>query len=166
MKCTTSCPGKCSVPLKAMCSTKCARPRWSSSSSTEPALTTSRSSARALRLPVLADVVAQPVRQRADRDQRIDRNGRPAWRARTFGGIAGCCAPAMADGRHDRREEEGETETLFELHQFISSNLDYSAYRVDFGTSGTAGMPLRPAAASPCQDRCVPSDSRCDRRSS
>jgi hypothetical protein len=38
--------GKFFVPLKAMCSTKCASPRWSSSSRIEPALTTSRSSAR------------------------------------------------------------------------------------------------------------------------
>ena len=36
----------CAVPLNAMCSTKCASPRWSSSSSTLPAFTTSRSSAR------------------------------------------------------------------------------------------------------------------------
>ena len=34
------------VPLKAMCSTKWASPRWSSSSRMEPAFTTSRSSAR------------------------------------------------------------------------------------------------------------------------
>ena len=34
------------VPLNAMCSTKCASPRWSSSSRMEPAFTTSRSSAR------------------------------------------------------------------------------------------------------------------------
>ena len=77
-----------------------------------------------LRLPVQADVVAQPVRQRADRNLRVDRNGivqlgrEDAWRNRRR-----LCAD---DGRRggDRREEEGETETLFELHQFISSNLD------------------------------------------
>jgi hypothetical protein len=43
---TISRRGKFFVPLNAMCSTKWARPRWSSSSSTEPAFTTSRSSAR------------------------------------------------------------------------------------------------------------------------
>ena len=43
-KASMLCPGKCFEPWNCMCSTKCARPRWSSSSSTDPALTTSRSS--------------------------------------------------------------------------------------------------------------------------
>ena len=47
-----------------------------------------------LRLPVLADVVAEPVRQRADRDQRIDRNGLVERGVQNVAGGAGCCAPA------------------------------------------------------------------------
>ncbi len=38
--------GEALVPLNAMCSTKWARPRWVSSSTIEPTLTSSRSSAR------------------------------------------------------------------------------------------------------------------------
>ena len=98
MNVPTACPGKCCVPLKLICSTKCASPRWSSSSSTEPALTTSRSSARALRLAVLADVIAETVGQRADRDQRIDRDGlieRGGANGRwDIAGGATCCALA------------------------------------------------------------------------
>ncbi|OFW04983.1 MAG: hypothetical protein A3H96_00265 [Acidobacteria bacterium RIFCSPLOWO2_02_FULL_67_36] len=43
---TISCFGKCCVPLNAMCSSMCASPRGLSSSTIEPTLTTSRSSAR------------------------------------------------------------------------------------------------------------------------
>ena len=42
------------VPLKHMCSMKCARPCWSSSSSTEPALTASHSWARLAGLAFLS----------------------------------------------------------------------------------------------------------------
>jgi hypothetical protein len=60
------CRGKCVVPSNSMCSTKCANPSWSGSSSTDPALTT-RAELDATGGPlVLTDVVAQSVRQRAD----------------------------------------------------------------------------------------------------
>ena len=43
----TSSPGlKCALPLNAMCSMRCASPCWSSASSSEPALTASRSDTR------------------------------------------------------------------------------------------------------------------------
>ncbi len=45
-KSISSCLAKFRVPLKAMCSTKCASPRWSSSSWSDPALSASHSSAR------------------------------------------------------------------------------------------------------------------------
>ena len=68
------CRGKFRVPSNSMCSTKCASPCWSSSSSTDPALTTSRSSARRAGLAFGAHVIAQAVRQRADGDLGIDRH--------------------------------------------------------------------------------------------
>ena len=46
MNFTMSLFGKFFVPLNAMCSTKCASPCWSSSSTSEPTLTASLSSAR------------------------------------------------------------------------------------------------------------------------
>ena len=65
-------PGKMLGAVEAICSTKCASPRWSSSSSTEPALTTSRSSARPRGTRVRPHEVLQAVRQPADPDLRID----------------------------------------------------------------------------------------------
>ena len=47
-----------------------------------------------LRQPVLANVVAQAVRQRANRDQRIDRNGLVERRVLRLMVAAGCWAPA------------------------------------------------------------------------
>ena len=68
-----------------MCSTKCASPRWSSSSSTEPALTASHSSARFSGFVFDADVVGQAVGQRADLDLRIGRNDLSQRRLRQGG---------------------------------------------------------------------------------
>ena len=61
-------------PGNSMCSTKCASPCWSSSSSTDPALTTSPQLGPAGWFPVRAHVVAHAVRQRADDDLRIHRH--------------------------------------------------------------------------------------------
>ena len=64
----TSSPGlKFSVPLNAMCSRKCARPRWSSSSWIDagvrpPAASTRASSGRLVLADEIADAVRQPAR--------------------------------------------------------------------------------------------------------
>ena len=107
-----SCLAKCSLPLKAMCSTKWARPSWSASSTTDPTLTTSRSSARWNGPAVRPDVVAQAVGQVPDRDAR-DRRG-PADRGvidlrrrRSPAGPAPTARPTAASARARTASEPG-----------------------------------------------------------
>ena len=68
------CCGKFRVPSNSMCSTKCARPCWSSSSSTDPGLDDEPELGAPRRLGIRAHVIAQAVRQRADGDFGIDRH--------------------------------------------------------------------------------------------
>ena len=87
-----------------MCSTKCASPRWSSSSSTEPALTTSRSSARPRGCRVRPHEVLQAVGKPAVADLRIDGDDlgqrvlrrRAGCRRRLGNGHAGRSATAVS----------------------------------------------------------------------
>jgi hypothetical protein len=92
----------------------------------------------ALRLPVEANVVAQPVRQRADRNLRIDRDGIVQFRRSDIRRNRRRLRADEYRRRGNRREEDGETETLCELHAGVLSTFMAACQSLD-----TAGMPLR-----------------------
>ena len=104
MNATTSCPGKCSVPLKAMCSTKCARPRWLSSSSTDPALTTSRSSARPRGCPFARTKYCSPL---GSRPSRICGSTAMTWVSASVAAVVAARWATAGSGREDD-DDEGE----------------------------------------------------------
>ena len=69
-----------------------------------------------LRLSVLPDVVAEPVRQPAHRNQRIDWNGLTECGVQNVRGDRRLLRAGEADGRHDRRHEEHQPDASGKSH--------------------------------------------------
>jgi hypothetical protein len=63
-----------------------------------------------LRLPVEADVVAQPVRQRADRNLRIDGDGIVQLRGSDVRRNRRLLRRGNSDGRRERGNQQGQTD--------------------------------------------------------
>ena len=72
-----------------------------------------------LRLPVLADVVAQAVRQRAHRDQRIDRNGLVERRVLEVDGGGRLLGAGEADHRRHGKDRQQQANTGAQRHKGI-----------------------------------------------
>ena len=70
-----------------------------------------------LGLSVLADVIAEPVRERADRNQRIDRNGLAERGRQNVGRDGRLLRAGEASGRHDRRQEQRQSDTSGKSHR-------------------------------------------------
>jgi hypothetical protein len=72
-----------------------------------------------LRQPVLADVIAQPVRQRADRNHRIDRNDQVEGRVFEVDGAGRPLSGGKADHRRQRKDRQQQANTGAQGHRDI-----------------------------------------------
>ena len=75
-----------------------------------------------LRQPVLADVVAQAVRKRADGDQRIDRNGLAERRVLKVDGRGRLLGAGKADDRRHCKDRQQQANTGVKRHEVLSLN--------------------------------------------
>ena len=119
MKLPTSCLGKCSVPLKAHVLDKVREPALVFVFEHRARIDDEPKLGARLRLSVLPDVVAEPVRERAYRNERIDRNGLVERGVPKVAGRSRLLSAGKADDRRHGEHGQQQTEAGAKSHAGI-----------------------------------------------